>query len=342
MPHAPKFYFLSTAEKGTYLLNKGDTELKRKNIGKAISCYQEAEKYCSDDAQKRLERCGQYLKNEDKTTSTQSTPQGVSKPVLRQFKLFGPYFSALPVTSYTSTHASASLSQESLKFTINDVPSTLALANMFRNANEGEMKPINTMIDDIIRQFHENSSSKESIQELAVLAAIPDERIFRAIITQFLKIERASPTFPELTIHGLAVILTSAPKEIDLKERQGFLSDILVRLNFRLSNIRGEKNSEELLPLLRALSALFDVMLCRGMRHLGRLEVFIPINDKLSELTSVENVDPEVSFLARYAIQSLAYIGNDESLAMSIYRRGRLAIGIIEDIKSAVLVFNIG
>ncbi|KAF9429576.1 hypothetical protein BGZ76_001184, partial [Entomortierella beljakovae] len=330
------------AEKGKYLLEKGDAKLKKHKIGEAISHYEEAEKYCSVDAQERIERCGQYLKDLNKTTSTQSSPQEVSIPVSRQFKLVGPYFSALSATSYASTHTSASPSQESPKYSINDVPSTLALVNMFSSANEEEMKSINTIIDNIIQQYNEDSRTKEYIQELTVLATIPEERIFRTIITQLLKIEQDFPTFPELTIHGLAVILTSAPKDIDLKERQGFLSDILVRLNFRLSNIRAENNSQELLPLLRALSALFDVMLCRGMRHLSRLEVFVPINAKLSELTTDESIDHEVSFLARYAIQSLAYIRNDESLAMSIFRHGRLAIGIISDIRSAVLEFNIG
>ncbi|KAF9418067.1 hypothetical protein BGZ76_004455, partial [Entomortierella beljakovae] len=265
------------------------------NIGNAVSYYEEAGEYCSVEAQKRLEKCSQYLLSDGKATSSQSTKDTHKElePASRQFKLVGPYFSALPSASSTFVPTSASLSQESFEFTINDVPSTIALANMFRNANEGERQLINTMIDKIIQQFDVNSSSKESIQELAVLAAIPDQQMFRAIISQLLKVEKDSQTFSELTIYGLAVILTSISKEIDLNERQGFLSDFLARLNYRLSNIGIERNNEELLTLLRALSILFDAMLCSGMRHLGRLEVFIPINDKLSELTSDESVDLE-------------------------------------------------
>ncbi|KAF9417138.1 hypothetical protein BGZ76_004552, partial [Entomortierella beljakovae] len=62
----------------------------------------------------------------------------------------------------------------------------------------------------------------------------------------------------ENTSPPLSVILTSAPKEIDLEERQGLLSDILEV--FRLEKIRNENNIKELLPLLRVLSALFDAM----------------------------------------------------------------------------------
>ncbi|KAF9416235.1 hypothetical protein BGZ76_004698, partial [Entomortierella beljakovae] len=198
------------------------------------------------------------------------------------------------------------------------------------------------MIQKVIQQYNEDFNSKEYIQELTTLAAIPDQKIFIAIITQLLKVEKDSPTFPEVTIYGLAVVLTCAPKEIDFKDRQGLLTDILERLQFRLESTRAENNDQELLPLLKAISALFDAMLCRKLRHLAREDVYNPIKDRLTELGSDSTIDPEASFLARYAIQSLAYIGNDESLAMSVYRRGRLAIGIIVDIKSAVLDFNIG
>ncbi|KAF9437728.1 hypothetical protein BGZ76_011437, partial [Entomortierella beljakovae] len=346
--HNPKYYFLGSDQRGEYLLKRGDEEQESKNIGKATEYYNKAKKYCKNEAEERLKGCGQYFAGENKTTSTESTQGSGSshgvKLVSRQFKLNGPYFpvlSILPIVASSSVTSSI-LSQESIHCTINDVQSTLVLANMFQTCNVEERKQINIMIDKIIQQFDENSCSKESIQELTVLAAIPDQRIFIAIISQLLKIEKSSPTFPELTIHGLAVIVASAPKEIDFKERQGLLDDILEHMHCRLIKIRTKNNSEELLPLLRALSALFKAMLCRGMKHLGRLEVYNPIKDRLTEIASDDNIDPEVSFMSLYASQSLAYIGNDESLAMSIFRRGRLAIGIVADIKSAVLEYDVG
>ncbi|KAF9407244.1 hypothetical protein BGZ76_006149, partial [Entomortierella beljakovae] len=334
-------------EKGKYLLEKGDAELKKSKIGNAISYYGQAIKYCPDEAQERLAKTSRYQLADtasDESTQIPGTPHE-KRDEPKQFQLTRPYFPEHLVSSgilFTPIHSPATLSQELINYTVHDAPSTLVLANMFRYASEEEKKSINETIDQIIQRYGENSISKESIQELTVLASIPDQRIFIAIVTQFLKVEMNSPTFPELTIHGLAVILTSAPEEIDLKERQGLVSDIIGRLQFRLEKTRIENNTEELLPLLRALSALFDAMLCRKMKHLCRQDVYNPINDRLSELASYDGVDPEVSFLAHYAIQSLAYIGNDESLSMSIFRRGRLAIGIIDDIKSAVLSFNIG
>ncbi|KAF9432133.1 hypothetical protein BGZ76_011212, partial [Entomortierella beljakovae] len=333
-------------EKGKYLLERGDEEKERGNIGKAIKYFNEARKYCDGEAQKRLYNINPQLSDKTYAASVQSsqdseTSRDNAELTHQQFKLTGPYFPTLPVPSGTSAPSDAQL-QGSANFTLQDVPSTFALADMFRKASDEEKKPINIVIDKIIQQFCENSNSKEYIQELAVLAAIPDQRIFIAIISQLLKVEKDSPIFPELTIHGLAVVLTSAPMEIDLKERQGLLTDILGCLQIRLERIRMENNNEELLPLLRTITALFDAMLCRKIKHLGRLEMYNPINARLTELASDGNIHPEVSFLARYAVQSLAYIGNDESLAMSIFRRGRLAIGIIADIKSAVIEFDLG
>ncbi|KAF9428199.1 hypothetical protein BGZ76_002022, partial [Entomortierella beljakovae] len=346
----PKFYALSTAKKGKYLLDKGDAEKERNRIGKAITYYEEAGKYCSDEAKERLNKISSIFSIESKSTSAKST-QGVHPPnkkaelTPKDFKLAGPYFpTTLPAHSSTSNysiHSSDSLPQGLTNYTIQDAPSTLALAHMFRNANDADKKEIRDIIDKIIRGYDENSSSTEHIQELTVLAAIPDPQIFISIISQFLKIEMNSPTFPEMTIHGLAVILTSAPEEITLKERQGLLTDILGRLQFRLEKIRIENNNDELLPLLGATSALFDSMLCRKFKHLGRADTYNPVMNRLNELAADDTINPEVAFWARYATQSLAYIGNDESFAMSIYRRGRLAIGVIDDIKSAVLDFNI-
>ncbi|KAF9405355.1 hypothetical protein BGZ76_006597, partial [Entomortierella beljakovae] len=244
-------------EKGKYLLKRGDEELEKRNVGKATGYYDKARRYCPDDVQKQLDKIRTLRSAEPVNTPFQSTLDVLRvEPIPQQLKLTGPYFPlslASLATSFTSISSSAMLSQESISYTAKDAPSTLALANMFIRANDEEKKPINIMIEKIIQQFDENSSSKESIQELAVLASIPDQRIFIAIISQLLKVEKDSPTFPELTIYGLAVTLTSAPKEIDLKERQGLLADILERLQFRLQKTRIENNNEELLPLLRAL-----------------------------------------------------------------------------------------
>jgi hypothetical protein len=96
-----------------------------------------------------------------------------------------------------------------------------------------------------------------------------------------------------------------------------------------------EENGEELLPLLRALSELFKAMLCKGINGLDRDEFYLPLKEQLEKLGKFKN--PEISFLASYASQSLAYIGNDEPLGMTIFRYGTLALGIALNVKDIVL-----
>ncbi|KAF9427390.1 hypothetical protein BGZ76_002361 [Entomortierella beljakovae] len=341
MLHYPRFYRLDSDGKGKYLIKRGDENFHKGNVSKAKEYYEEARKYSDEEARKRLERFSQAASTGDNQPSALRLDEGKtnSKPI----KLTGPYFPILTPSdsSIASIPSSQYPSLDNCGFSFQDAPSTLVVANMYRNASSEGKKSIYKQINKIIQQFDGSFCSSESIQELAVLADIPDQQIFIAIINQLLKIEMSSPTLPEITIHGLAIILTSAPIEIDLKERQGLLSNILERLQGRLTNIRIENNSEELLPLLRALSSLFNAMLCRNMCHLAREDVYNPIKKRLSDIISDDTVDIEVSFLAQYTIQSLAYIGNDESLSMCIFRRGRLAFGIISDIKSLVFEVNL-
>ncbi|KAF9433817.1 hypothetical protein BGZ76_008936, partial [Entomortierella beljakovae] len=149
-PHAPKFYLLSSVEKGNYLLKRGDEEREKMNVGNATSYYKQARKYCPDDAQKRLDKISTLHSTEPVNTPSQSTlGLGTSnekvQPIPQQLKLTGPYFltsRTSTATSFTSISSSAMLSQESINYSAMDAPSTLALANMFIRANDEEKKPI--------------------------------------------------------------------------------------------------------------------------------------------------------------------------------------------------------
>jgi hypothetical protein len=134
-------------------------------------------------------------------------------------------------------------------------------------------------------------------------------------------------------------VLYSATEDVNLNNKHELFFAILRSLKARLDNISDKNNDDVLLSLLRALSSLFKAMLCRGIKGLDRVNLFNPLMTKLDKLTNSDT--PEISFLAEYASQSLAYIGNDESLGMTIFRRGKLAIGVVEDVKSIVVNFDI-
>ncbi|KAF9436414.1 hypothetical protein BGZ76_004048, partial [Entomortierella beljakovae] len=326
-----------------------DYKISMGRYKRAIKYYEEAKYYCCDLAQGRLNKLHEHRGITGNVPSAKPIHKAeqpfnnVDTPIKR-YKLTGPYLPHVtisPTTSDPYLSIPVPLPQHDKRYTIHNAPSTLVLANIFRSATEAEKQPIYDMIYNVIQEYEEDLNAKEHIRELAVLAAIPDQKIFTAIINRLLTVENASQTLPRLTLHGLAVVLTFAPEEIDFSESQGILSSILVRLQERLRITRIESNNDELLPLLRAVSALFDSMLSRGMRHLNRADVYNPIKDQLTAIVSEVSVGVEESFLAQYAIQSIIHIGNDESRAMSIVRRGRLAISIIADVKSLITTVDI-
>jgi hypothetical protein len=172
-----------------------------------------------------------------------------------------------------------------------------------------------------------------------VLTEANNKEIFIAVLDELLKAQRDSVTLSVNIIYGIAVVLNSATEEVDLSGRFGLFYDLLKPLKDRLDKISTENNHEELLALLRALSALFKAMICRGIKGIDRKNIFNPMKSRLDKLSGSKN--PEISFLASYAFQSLVYIGNDESLKMSIFRRGKLAIGIAADIGKIAVSFDI-
>jgi hypothetical protein len=222
---------------------------------------------------------------------------------------------------------------------LKDATSTLHLAWSFANSDHQSSLVIRGYINKIIHQFSLNPIDLGTIQELVVLTETKDKDIFIRVLDQLLKVQRDSIILSVLVIHGIAVVLGSATEEIDLSGRFGLFYDSLRPLKERLDNISTKNNHEELLALLRALSVLFKAMICRGIEGIDRKDIFNPMKSRLDELS--DNVDPEISFLASYASQSLVYIGNDESKKMSILRRGKLVIGIAVDVKDIVTSFDI-
>ncbi|KAF9352391.1 hypothetical protein BGX26_009775 [Mortierella sp. AD094] len=348
-------YSLDPDQKGQYYISKGDQYRDKGNFKKVAKNYDKASKHCPDQARERMNELPcQTLSLGNKASSAQSSsaPETIignakgqiSKTLglnSQQPTLKGPYFPRIaspPETALVLLPSPASQSPVNISSTIHEAPNTLFLANSFVDANtknnESEKAAIRGWINKVIRQFDRKSISLESMQELAVLATIPDKEIFLEIIDQILKVQIDSPILPTLAIHGVAVILSSFPEEIDFKNMHGAFLDILAPLKNRLETIGTKHNEDQLLPLLRALSALFDAMLFREVSGLDRVNIHNPLHDLLGALESHD--DTAVSFLAQYAKQALAYIGNDESLKKSIFRRGKLAIAIVMDVNKAV------
>jgi hypothetical protein len=226
-----------------------------------------------------------------------------------------------------------------LDIDIQDVQSTLHLANLFNTPVVEDKKLVRDWILKVIEGLKSKIITIDTVQELVVLMKTNDKEIFKNILNQFIKVGKDNPILQVPVVHGLAALFYSASEKVDLEDDHGFFTVILEFLYSQLKKSSWtEENGEELLPLLRALSELFKAMLCKGIKGIDCVKIYLPLKEELENLSQFKN--PEKSFLANYACQSLAYIGNNESLGVTVLRYCMLAIEIATDLKDAVVNFD--
>ncbi|KAF9080383.1 hypothetical protein BGX27_005499, partial [Mortierella sp. AM989] len=107
-------------------------------------------------------------------------------------------------------------SSDKIKGAVGNMSITSSLVASFINADITASAVIRSQIHEAINHFDGNHISFESVQELAVLATVPDKDIFLHITRQIAKVLQHSPILPNLVFRGLAVILSSCPEQIDL------------------------------------------------------------------------------------------------------------------------------
>ncbi|KAF9947959.1 hypothetical protein BGZ72_010108, partial [Mortierella alpina] len=221
------------------------------------------------------------------------------------------------MTAITSSSQSTTATTSTLpsEFVVNDVGTVSDVRSLtvaYNTADHGTREDIKKKMYDIINEFAKHEVSFATVQELVVLADVRDREIFLHIVTKILHVLRDSSLLSDIALQGLAVILDSFPDDIDLSSAQGAFVEILKPLQERLRGIHPVKNDLQLVSLLSALNALLDAM---------------------------PNV--MVCFQALYAKQALAIIGNDESLPMSIFRRGKLVLALAGNISNLVAKFEV-
>ncbi|KAF9274982.1 hypothetical protein BGZ68_000205 [Mortierella alpina] len=213
------------------------------------------------------------------------------------------------------------------------------LTAAYKTADDEARGNIKQKIFDIINEFGPKGVTFDTVQELVVLADIRDREIVLCIITKILHVLRDSPLLSDIALQGLAVILDSFPDDLSLGSAQGAFVEILKPLQERLRGIRTVNNDLQVVPLLSALNALLDAMVRGKVFGLDREAVYNGLRTSLDGLTSHSNV--MICFQALYAKQALAIIGNDESLPMSIFRRGKLAFALAGDISNMATKFDL-
>ncbi|KAF9975690.1 hypothetical protein BGZ75_000426, partial [Mortierella antarctica] len=242
-------------------------------------------------------------------------------------------------TSQSTTGTSSTLASETDVGDLSSGSDVHSLTAAYKTADDRARGNIRQKVYDIINEFGPSGVTFDTVQEVVVLANIRDREIFLHIVTKILHVLRDSSLLCEIALQGLAVILDSFPDGIDLSSAQGAFVEILKPLQERLRGIRTVNNDLQVVPLLSALNALLDAMVRGRVFGLDREAVFNELSTVLTGLTSHSNV--MVCFQALYARQALAIIGNDESLPMSIFRRGKLAIALAGNISNLATKFEL-
>ncbi|KAF9903851.1 hypothetical protein EC991_003262, partial [Linnemannia zychae] len=281
-----------------------------------------------------------FLRPSLSTQSTQSTVASLA--------ISDPPSTFMSVSTCTTTSTSTSpftvgtpstLAFETVVSDFGSVSGVRSLAAAYKTTEGGAREIIEQRIYDVIKEFGQHQMTFDIVQELVVLAEIQDRAIFLHIVTEILGILKDKPLLSGIALQGLAVILDLFPDDLDMGSVHGAFVETLASLQDRLRVIRTVNNDLQLVPLLSALNALLDAMVRRKVFRLDRETVYNDLRTFLTGLTSHSNV--MVCFQALYAKQALAIIGNDESLPMSVFRRGKLAFVLAGNVSSVATKFDL-
>ncbi|KAF9354225.1 hypothetical protein BGX26_007949 [Mortierella sp. AD094] len=336
----------NATDPGMDCIQKGDKCRDNGDFKEAAEHYEQAINFCPDLAQERLKGLpldiglfGELTARlEARTLQVRQSITKTSNKSPRESTLTGPYFPKRALSlrdALESEKSSVSLTFGIVDCAVGEPLTTISLVTSYAEADGASKMELRNQIKLVIMQFDKNFISLDTVQELVILATIPDREIFIGIANQMLKVLRDSPILSCAVLQGLAVILNSCPEQIDLSSEHGVFQDILKPITSRLSDIRQDKNGNQLTPILRAISALFDAMICRKVVGVDRDNIYLPLKKLLSSFAS--HSDPTVSFLAEYASQGLEFIGDDEPVQMTILRYGKLAFALAKGAKDIAI-----
>ncbi|CAO3572854.1 unnamed protein product [Mortierella alpina] len=241
--------------------------------------------------------------------------------------------------SQSTTVTSLTLASETIVTDVDSVTDVRSLMAAYPTADDGAREIIKRKIYGVIEGFGQGPKTFDTVQELVVLAAFPDRHVFLLIITKVLSVLKETPLLSSIALQGMAVMLDTIPGDIDLSSMQGVFVEILTSLQHRLHAIRIVDNDLQLIPLLSALNALLDAMVRRQVSGLDREAAYNDLRTWLTALTTHPSV--MVCFQALYAKQALAIIGNDESLTMSAFRRGKLVFTLAGNLSNVATTFDL-
>ncbi|KAF9090998.1 hypothetical protein BGX27_002105, partial [Mortierella sp. AM989] len=328
------------------LLQMGDKHRDNGDLKRAVKCYDIAKPHFPHEVQERLSLLPERFLSTDSEISTHhSFGNGyhrdkfkkiikATKPLSLKLSLTDPFFPKGTHPSPMPPALQDTLTPQKTVCAFIETQDTNSVVTSYIYADEEIKLALRNHINDIIIQFDNSLVCLETVQELVILAKIPDKVIFLQIITQMLKVLNEKPLFAGIVLQGMAAAVNSCPKEINTDDMRGIYPDVLKSFKQHLETVRTEQSEHQLIPLLHALSALLNALVCEKVSTRDQETSFKPLIGLLDGFTSHD--DTTVVFMALNAKQAIAHIDSNESCVMSIFRRARLAITIAGDIANGI------
>ncbi|KAF9275602.1 hypothetical protein BGZ68_010659 [Mortierella alpina] len=197
-----------------------------------------------------------------------------------------------------------------------------------------EQERLHSLATKLIAEFMDDDLKDSStIAEIVCLAPVLTPPHYRRLLGHFIDTIENSTLLEFALVNGLSHLIQRAGHTTGGYLRPSDLVSILRVLNLRLQRTH-QQSSEDLYPMVRAVSNVLDAMADSAVTGLDRVEVHEPLRVYLDGLR--ENSDPYLVYHAAYAYQALQYIPDNESPVQSVLRRTRAVVSGISGLVSAV------
>ncbi|KAF8935632.1 hypothetical protein BGZ47_009815 [Haplosporangium gracile] len=220
------------------------------------------------------------------------------------------------------THLSPSSAVTSISGPLN--PSQKASIDAILNSKE-EQDHIREMTIRVIEEFvNDGLKTSEKISEVVLLGPCLDQEYYRKLLNCFIAEFETARMLDLDLLQGLVQLVECAGPLYLVPDD---LVRILVALRTRLQGTH-QQTAKHLCYLSLALSRLLDVMVEGKVRDLRRVVDHEPLSAMLSQM--IESPDPFLKHQAKYALQGLRHIPDDETRCQYILRHaGNIAMGLL-------------
>ncbi|KAI1290646.1 hypothetical protein EDD11_009130 [Mortierella claussenii] len=155
----------------------------------------------------------------------------------------------------------------------------------------------------------------ESIREIVLVGSLLNEERYCKLIVLLISEFNKEGILQEDALQALVqLVLDAPPKFLEVKDLVRVLESIRVALKPSAQHV-----GSDAIYLTQACSKILQVMADLKVKDLNREGLHKPLLDTLSKLKK-QKVDPFTQYLARYSLQSLQYVPDDETATQCFFR----------------------